>query len=226
MRRRALQRRAITRVETIVIAVTILLILTIGTAGLARLREEARAKTCLTILSRYATAFAAYTADHNNVLPYENVGDEALGRIVWYDALTPYMDRTERICPSVDRSEENSRESYRMNSKLAKGSASTPMPFRRLDTLDRPAATVIIFDAEYGGRKLSLKGKLNDVDFRHNGKANLLFADWRVEPFERNRLMQDSAWLPPKVVWDPDAGSMPTPQPVKPRTSRHRYRRP
>ena len=226
MHRLTAQRRALTRVETIVIAVTALLILTIGVAGLTYLREKAHAKTCLTILARHGVAFAAYAVDHENVLPYENVGDEALGRIVWYDALTPYMDGTERICPSVDRLAENYLESYRMNSKLAKAGANPPMPYRELDTLDRPTATVIMFDAEYGGRKLSLKGNLNDVEFRHNGSVNLLFGDWRTERFDRGRLKRDSEWLPPKVVWDPDTGKARTREPPAMRGGKRRTRRP
>lgn len=203
---RAKRCRAVTRVETMVIAAIVLLLVTVGAAVLSYVREEARSEACSSLLARYGEAFAAYVADHGNTLPYENVGDEALGRKVWYDVMSPYMVATQRVCPSVDRSHENYREGYRMNSKLAKSGGSPPMPYRKLDTLDRPDVTAILFDAQYGGPKLSLKGKLDDVAYRHNGSANVLFADWRVERFSRERLRQDSKWLPPKIVWDPDAG--------------------
>ena len=38
------------------------------------------------------------------------------------------------------------------------------------------------------------------------GSLNLLFADWHVERFTKERLTEASAWLPPKVIWNPDAG--------------------
>ena len=55
-----------------------------------------------------------------------------------------------------------------------------------------------------GGSKLSLKGRLKDVDYRHNGSVNVLFADWHVERFGRDDFVKASNWLPPKIIWDPD----------------------
>lgn len=220
MPRSAGRQKAITRVETIVVAAIVVLAATVGGATLSYVREEARSEVCSSILARYGEALAAYAADHQGVLPYENVGDESVGHVVWYDALASHMGEAGRICPSVDRSADNYREGYRINSKLAKSSANPPMQYRKLHTLDQPGATVILFDAEYGGRKLSLKGKLNDVEFRHNSAANLLFADWRVERFGRDRLVQESGWLPPKVVWDPDLGRARVTEPLRQNTKK------
>lgn len=168
-------------------------------------REEGRARLCRDILARYGQAFGAYVADHDGWLPFEAVGREADGHLVWFDALAPYMTDAERVCPSVNRSTRNHEEGFRMNSQLAKSNALQVEGYRRLDSLDRPEATVVLFDAEYGGKKRSLKGKLEDVNFRHNGKANILLADWSVRPFTRSELSDFSRGLPPQIVWAPPA---------------------
>ncbi len=53
--------------------------------------------------------------------------------------------------------------------------------------------------------------------------ANVLFGDWRVEGFDRHRMKRESQWLPPKVLWDPDAGKHRAPDP--PETKRQRPKR-
>ena len=55
------------------------------------------------------------------------------------------------------------------------------------------------------GEKLSLKGHLKDVHYRHLGQAHLLMADWQVAAFGPEQLKEASSWLPPKVVWDPES---------------------
>ena len=152
--------RALSLTGTVIAIVAGGAIVAVALLGLAHAREEARATQCLSILNRYGTAFAAYAEDSGNVLPYENVGDEQHGRVVWSEALTAYMGEMDRLCPSVDRSRENHREGYRINSKLSRRSADPPQPYRLLNSLLSRPRTVVLFDAEYGGRKLSLKGRL------------------------------------------------------------------
>ena len=179
---------------------------TLGIWFWSRAREEARAKQCMVILQRYGEAFMQYTADHQGVLPYENAGDEPLGHIPWHDALEPYRGPGDWICPSVDRTVQNHLEGYRLNSKLARPGATPPQPYRSLASIDHREATVILFDAEYGGKTLSLKGKFKDADCRHNDTLNILFADWHVERLTKDQLTDAMNWLPPKIIWDPDAG--------------------
>ncbi len=195
--------RALTKVETaVVVGVALLLIAAAGSIW-AGSRERARAATCRAVLGRYANALAAYADDHGGVLPYENVGHRDQGHVVWREALEAYMGRVGRDCPSVDRGERNYSESYRINSRLGRRDEDGAAIYGRLDALSEPQATVVLFDAEYGGKKLSLKGKLSDVDYRHGRTANLLFADWHAEGLERERLEELSNWIPPKVIWDP-----------------------
>ena len=196
--------RALSPVATIIAVIAGGAIVTVALFGLAHAREEARATRCLSILSRYGAAFAAYAEAYGNVLPYENVGDEQHGRVAWPEALATYTGEMDRLCPSVDRSMENHREGYRINSKLSRRNADPPQPYRLLSSLLSRPRTVVLFDAEYGGSKLSLKGRLKDVDYRHNGSVNILFADWHVERFDRDDFAEASNWLPPKIIWDPD----------------------
>ena len=196
--------RALTLVGTIIAIIAGGAVVAMALFGLAHAREEARAKRCLSILERYGMEFAAYAEDFGDVLPYENVGDEHLGRVVWSEGFATYMGEMDRLCPSVDRSVENHREGYRINSKLSRRSADPPKPYRLLSSLLRCPHTVVLFDAEYGGSKLSLKGRLKDVDYRHNGSVSILFADWHVERLGRDDFVKASNWLPPKIIWDPD----------------------
>ncbi|MCG8409572.1 MAG: hypothetical protein MI923_30570 [Phycisphaerales bacterium] len=198
--------RAISRIEILVLVVAVASSIAFGIWFWSRAREEARAKQCMAILQRYGKVFTRYTDDHQGVLPYENVGDESLGHIPWYDALEPYREPGQWICPSVDRTVQNHLEAYRLNSKLARPGATPPQPYRSLDSIDQRDATVILFDAEYGGKALSLKGKFKDADFRHNASLNMLFADWHVERLTEKELTDATNWLPPKIIWDPDIG--------------------
>lgn len=172
----------------------------------SRHREDLRAQVCGSILQRYGEAFLNYASDFGGMLPYENVGREQAGRRVWYDALENYMDAGERMCPTVDRSAENHKEGYRINSKLS----NSRQPYRALDSLENPGQTVLLFDGEYGGVKFSLKGQLKDAQFRHNGSLNLLFVDGTVQSFTEAELTEATNWLPPKVIWDPGANPPPT----------------
>lgn len=209
--------RGLTLLETCIGGGVLLLLASAGLWGLSHAREEARATICSTILARYGEAFAAYAADHSGVLPYESVDDEDSGRIAWYFALESYLGAPERMCPSVEKSEGNWEEGYRMNSKLCRKGTAPPAPYRVLASLYKPSATAVLFDGEYGGKKLSLKGQLKDADFRHNGAVNLLLADWHVERFKKKRLVEESGWLPPTVIWDPNPEMLTIPQATKKR---------
>jgi prepilin-type processing-associated H-X9-DG protein len=198
-------RTAIKTMELLVLAAVLGVgISAVSLWGWQRAREEARATRCRTILASYGWAFGAYAADSDGVLPFENVGREQEGYVAWFNVLEPYMPDKGRMCPSVARTARHYQEGYRMNSQLARSGGLPSERYRRLDTIAQPEATVVLFDAEYGGRKLSLKGQLRDVKYRHNGSANLLFADWHVERFEKDALREASNWLPPKIIWNPD----------------------
>ena len=195
--------RAIALREALIALAVIAAIAVVGLGAGQRLRERARASACVSILERYGVAFAQYTEGNGGFLPYENVGREDWGYVAWFDALSDHFAGESRFCPSADSSSDQIRECYRMNSKLSRTSSVPPRPFRELKSLDAAGVTVLLFDAQYGGSRLSLKGGLKDRDARHRGAVNVLFADWHVERMEEQRLVELSNWLPPKVIWDP-----------------------
>jgi prepilin-type processing-associated H-X9-DG protein len=204
---------AVRPVEIGVIGVVVVVGLTwAGVRNWQRVREEARAAQCQTILQRYGQAFRAYAAEFDGLLPFEGVGLEQEGHMVWFDALGRYLSGGDAVCPSVDRTVSNYEEGYRINSQLSRSGGLPSEWYRRLDSLSQAEATVALFDAEYGGKKRSMKGNLKDVDYRHNGSANILFADWHVERLRPNELKEASNWLPPRVIWDPGDPSTGGPQ--------------
>ena len=105
----------------------------------------------------------------------DRIWDEK-GWICWYDCLDVQLGQANarlprqgvraddrdvagvKVCPTVRRSDPMVEESYRMNSKLADYSrtkldgAENPFykPYRKIDTLDRPTETVLLFGARVG----------------------------------------------------------------------------
>lgn len=147
---------------------------------------------------------------------------DATGWICWFDVLDKYLGASPgaeahinvKTCPTVSRGDPNIEESYRMNSKLAEHNPESPyyMPFRKLDTLKRPAQTILLFDGDVGGSTISFKGrwrhkassdsKGDDVNYRHNRQANFLFTDWHVEIIKKKAVSKRSYYNEP-MVWQP-----------------------
>lgn len=211
--------RGFTLIEILVVIGIISLLIAITVPAMARSREQARAVACRSNLSQLGKALLMYAQTYGGVLPYEDRGEEiSAGRICWFDAIDKQLskakaDRQVKICPTVRLDDPNAEESYRMNSKLNESSLKTDpekqkwlKPYRKLDTLDRPGATVILFDGDVGGDTKSWKGRWrlgdDDVNYRHNSYANLLFGDWHVEGLLKQVLKQRSIKNSP-IVWQP-----------------------
>jgi prepilin-type N-terminal cleavage/methylation domain-containing protein/prepilin-type processing-associated H-X9-DG protein len=221
-------RRAFTLIELLVVMGVIGLLVAILVPSLARGREQARTVNCQANLSQLGKALLLYATDYRTTLPYEDRVDpdplnpadpEEYGRICWFDAIDrPYLGRAKadprvKICPTVALDDKNSEESYRMNSKLAEtkkpqnaGDPNYYRPYRRLDLLPRPAATVVLFDADIGGTIISFKGRWreqdDDVSYRHNRCTNLLMADWHVQKVDKKVLHAQSIKNSP-IIWQP-----------------------
>jgi prepilin-type N-terminal cleavage/methylation domain-containing protein/prepilin-type processing-associated H-X9-DG protein len=212
-------RRGFTLIELLVVMGVIGLLIAILVPSLARGREQARTVNCQANLSQLGKALLLYATDYRSTLPYEDRGEESVGRICWYDAIdTPYLGRAKadkrvKICPTVALDDKNSEESYRMNSKLAEakqpqnpGDPNYYRPYRRLDLLPRSADTVVLFDGDTGGTIVSHKGRWreqdDDVSYRHNKCTNLLMADWHVMGILKNVLKAKSIKNSP-IIWQP-----------------------
>jgi prepilin-type N-terminal cleavage/methylation domain-containing protein/prepilin-type processing-associated H-X9-DG protein len=203
-----------TLVEVLVVISIIGIIMAIVIPTVGRARENARSVVCRTVLNEWGRMMRMYADQYRDYLPFEDRGEEHLGRICWIDSIEWSSTSTEaperiKACPTVHRSDPNREESFRMNSKLAetKEDSEHYQPYRRLNTLSTPDRVVLLFDGDVGGDKISFKGrwrvKDDDVNYRHNGSTNLLFTDGHVENFREKALYERS--LDNKlVIWQPD----------------------
>lgn len=211
--------RGFTLIEVLVVVGIIALLIAITMPALARSREQTRTVACKTNLSQLGKGMLMYAQNFGGYLPYEDRGEEiSAGRICWFDAMDRFLvkgklDKNVKICPTVRLDDPNAEESYKMNSKLNESSVKmdpekkkTYKPYRKLDTLDRPGATVILFDGDVGGSTKSWKGrwreKDDDVSYRHNVSTNICFADWHVTSINKKVLEKNSIKNSP-IIWQP-----------------------
>jgi prepilin-type processing-associated H-X9-DG protein/prepilin-type N-terminal cleavage/methylation domain-containing protein len=211
---RRCQTAAFTLVEVLVVISIIGLLLAILIPSMARAREKARSVICRSNLTEWGRMMMMYTDENSGYLPYEDRGEEHLGRVCWFDALDWSYSTTEapesvKACPTVLRNDPEREESYRMNSKLAEANQASEyyQPYRKLGRLRRPAQTVLLFDGDVGGDQVSFKGRWrlrnDDVNYRHNRATNFLFADWHVENL-RQQEVGDKSLENTLLIWQPE----------------------
>ena len=220
--------RGFTLVELLVVLGLIGVLIAILMVALSGARENARATKCASNLKQIGVATSAYAADNEDLLPYEDRGDEAMGYECWVDVLQDerYLeigegDQSLLVCPSVISpgtvAGVNAEiESYRMNSKLAETNPANPDyfgPYGRLSRILEPSRTVLYFDGDVGGDNISFKGRWRDGDddvaYRHNTSTVLTFADNHVEQIKKKELDERSAGNDEIIwqlvgQWDPD----------------------
>ena len=208
------QAATFTLVELLVVISIIALLLAILIPSMARACENARSVVCRSNLSQWGRMMLMYTNENSGFLPYEDRGEEHLGRVCWFDAMDWTWTTTEapegvKACPTVLRDDPEREESYRMNSKLAEANEASEYcrPYRKLDTLRRLAQTVLLFDGDVGGGHVSFKGRWrlrdDDVNYRHNRATNFLFADWHVENLGEQEVGDKSLENTP-LIWQPE----------------------
>jgi len=108
-----------------------------------------------------------------------------------------------KMCPGVRKSKVSRPESYRMNSQLEEPEEPRSYPFRNIDTITKPSATVCIFDAQTGGDRLSFKGKDENFARRHQGGGHILFLDWHVRWYSQKHVKSDAKKDKPTIIWRP-----------------------
>jgi hypothetical protein len=95
--------------------------------------------------------------------------------------------------------------------KLAETNANSQYyrPYRSLRSLKGPAGTVLLFDADVGGDRISFKGrwrykspKGDDVNYRHVRSSNFLLNDFHVENLGKDTVEAKSLHNEP-LVWQP-----------------------
>jgi prepilin-type N-terminal cleavage/methylation domain-containing protein len=216
-----------TLIEVLVAVAIITVLISILIPSLARSREAARTVVCKSNFSEWSKAMLMYTQQYRGVLPYEDRPDPAdpveKNHVCWYDAADRYFKSSKsepsvKLCPTVQRDMPHRLESYRMNSKLAETNRTNPkyMPYRTVDRVKLPHATVLLFDADVGGDVISFKGRWrisnDDVNYRHNRMTNILYVAGNIESvhrkilFKRSQKNAPTIWQPADMgPWDPDA---------------------
>ncbi len=179
-----------TLIELLIVISIIALLIGLLLPALSQARASARAGVCLSNLRQHGVAFNLYILEYDK-LPHEDDHDPNI--ISWFDGLMPFMGTTRsfvnpvQVCPEVDQEAPAFIKGYRFNSNLESNANPFLDPTQILAT-DR---TVILFDAEYSGTKISYKGKKKRVDYRHPAGANLIFADWHVVGQHKKQVAKD-----------------------------------
>lgn len=161
----------------------------------ARAREKAKQASCQSNLKQLALGMLMYAQDYDEKLPEASK---------WAEGIKPYI-KNEAVfrCPSDT---EGAPCGYAMNANLSRRSTAG---------IKLPAETILLFDAT--GKSANPYGTGNIVALRHNGGANLAFADGHVKWVHR---IESGWWGVPQ----PKPKPAPAKKPPRPRPGPKRAR--
>jgi prepilin-type processing-associated H-X9-DG protein len=118
--------------------------------------QHERIATCQSNLKQLSLTIFMFTQDHNETYTFTNE--------TWIESLKPYFGVTNRpilICPDDKPQHEQLKTSYSFNDNLTNAS---------WESIDDPTKTIMLYE-----------GKDGELNFRHNGKANVAFVDGHVK---------------------------------------------
>lgn len=119
-------------------------------------REHENVAYCQSNLKQLSLTISMFTQDHNETYTFTNK--------TWIESLKPYFGVTNRpilVCPDDKPQHEQLKTSYSFNDNLTNAS---------WESIDDPVKTIMLYE-----------GKDGELNFRHNGKANVAFADGHVK---------------------------------------------
>ena len=207
--------RGFTLTELIVVLAIVSLLMSFLLPGLAVARRKSRTAVCVNNLRQVGLAMAHYAAEHDDQIPLELAAGgwapspavEGQGPLAWLvdtayagkgkkdkddEGASPMLTPKEAMsflrycgddrilqCPEQGH---GAGVSYGKNGRLA----------GRFKQVSNPSETPVVFDATKG-----VSYRYSDMDARHIGFANCLYADSHVDAIEFNPLLAFGAiWLP------------------------------
>ena len=212
-------KRGFTLIELLVVIAIIAILAAILFPVFARAREKARQSSCLSNTKQLGLAWMQYVQDYDEVVPYTYMGASG-GLVTWWRYLEPYVKNMQVYsCPSAAGDGYGSI-GYGYNARI---------PYVSLAKFEYPSQTGVWIDCKSAGAPCSYTGS-NSWEFfcdsthcsrfaapRHNGGANISFADGHSKWVKIRTMMRSDAgcgvefeWgYPPNasdgVYWYPDA---------------------
>lgn len=205
--------RGFTLIELLVVIAIIAILAAILFPVFAKARESARKTSCLSNLRQIDTAFIMYAQDYDEKFPpayypdWLHYWDATLDASTWVESgpgyLEPYMKNGQiRACPSFQITGDRIYSGYAYNSDFlganpydAWGPGRSPAA---LGSITDPAGTVVVCDSALwstytnnviGNNLLKAPGQVDyygpNVAFRHNGTANVAYADGHAKAATR-----------------------------------------
>jgi prepilin-type processing-associated H-X9-DG protein len=199
-----LGRAAFTLIETLTVAAVSSTLALLLLASLQHARKSADQTTCVSNLRQWGMALGMYTSDHDSVIPGRGQGVQPVELVDrpddWFNALPPYFsvpsyseqvamgkparqgDKSVFVCPTaVNTGKYPHFLCYGMNMNLSYTQRSRP---HRLVELPNLSQLAFMADGPSGWSSTIPSSQPYSVQARHQGKANVVFADGHVQTFK------------------------------------------
>jgi prepilin-type N-terminal cleavage/methylation domain-containing protein/prepilin-type processing-associated H-X9-DG protein len=188
--------KAFTLIELLVVVAIISVLISILVPSLNEARDNAEQVACMSNLRQIGFAFAMYLDDNEGWFP----------RSVWWylDFYPTYVTAEESFrCasdPNFAYSYAHLSYGYNYYAGIEYPTVTQPggiAPPARITKIPRKSLFIVAGDSNNDGyydSAINLYGSYNGqtpayrVGERHRGKANILFADWHIEPLYRNQI--------------------------------------
>lgn len=220
------KRAQFTLIELLVVIAIIAILAAMLLPALSRVKLTSQTTSCANKLKQIGAGFSMYNTDYDGWYPYAIMGPYPGGGIIlWPTAISPYMEKVSKtyinsdypkapswmICPVhiYRHSIFNYNVSYAYNSCCFGESATTEHCNKMIKKVPAPGHTVVCLDGwnsagtlenrKMGNVKVPHTDPRGGIAYRHNKRANVLYADSHVSAQTWRMLRPkpyDFGWLP------------------------------